>query len=122
MKTTVELPSGQIVDLAKCISLKPSAHSDYELILAGYDRPIDLSQSDGIQLKQLLTAKGSQPAFAVYSETEQLQRNQTAMQRLQTIIDRDRQQASSIKAEQFFEDLQQIMDENRPTGKKLFSE
>jgi hypothetical protein len=122
MKTTVQLPSGQIVDLSKCISLKPSTHSDYELILSGYDRPIDLSQSDGIQLKQLLTENVSQPAFAVYSETEQLQRNQIAMQRLQAIIDRDRQQDSSIEAEHFFEDLQQIMDENRPVGKKLFSE
>lgn len=122
MKTTVQLPSGQIVDISKCISLKQSTHSNYELILSGYDRPIDLSQPDGIQLKQLLTANISQPAFAVYAETEQLQRNQTALHKLQAIIDRDRQQDSSIEAEHFFEDLQQIMDENRPTGKKLFSE
>lgn len=122
MKTTVELPSGQIIDISRCISLKLSDHSDYELILAGYDRPIDLSQSDGIQLKQILTEKDSQPAFAVYSESEQLQRNQAAIQQLRTIIDQDRQQDSSIEAEHFFEDLQQIMDENRPIGKKLFVE
>jgi hypothetical protein len=123
MKTTVELPSGQIIDLSGFISLKPSTQSNYELILAGYDRPLDLSQSDAITLKQLLTNKSApqQQGFPVYSESEQLQRNQL-MAKLQTIIDRDRQQHSSIEAEKFFEDVQQIMDDNRPVGKKLFSE
>jgi hypothetical protein len=94
MKTTVELPSGQIIDLSGFISLKPSTQNNYELILAGYDRPIDLSQSDAITLKQLLTNKSApqQQGFPVYSESEQLQRNQIAMAKLQTIIDRDRQQ------------------------------
>ena len=123
MKTTVELPSGQIIDLSGFISLKPSTQSNYELILAGYDRPIDLSQSDAIKLKQLLNKSAPQQhSFPVYSESEQLQRNQIAMAKLQTIIDRDRQQHSSIEAEKFFEDVQQIMDDNRPIGKKLFSE
>jgi hypothetical protein len=116
VNTTVELPSGQIINLAGFISLKPSTQivsgdptpSNYELILAGYDRPIDLSQSDAVQLKQLLTNKSYlQKGFPVYSESEQLQRNQIAMAELQTIIDRDRQQNSSVEAEKFFEDLQQ---------------
>jgi hypothetical protein len=128
---TVELPSGQIIDLSGFISLKPSTqiesgdttHSNYELILAGYDRPLDLSQSDAATLKQFLTNQSTlQQGFPVYSESEQRQRNQIAMAKLQKIIYRDRQQHSSIEAEQFFEDLQQIMDENRPVGKKLFSE
>lgn len=122
MKTPVELPSGQILDLDRCIALRPNTADNYELILEGYPHSIEISTPDALQLKQLLKSSPRARVFATRTEVEQLQRNLLAAEKLRAIIDRDRQQQPSIEAAEFFEEFKQIMDANRPVGSKLYSE
>jgi hypothetical protein len=122
MKTPVELPSGQILDLDRCISLRPNTTNNYELILEGYPHSIEISAPDALKLKQLLKSSVRAGIFTTRTETEQIQRNLLAAEKLRAIIDRDRQQQPSIEAAEFFEEFKRIMDEHRPVGSKLYSE
>jgi hypothetical protein len=122
MKTPVELPSGQILDLDRCIALRPHTTNNYELILEGYPHSIEISAPDALQLKQLLKSSLPTGVFPIRTEAEQIQRNLVAAEKLRAIIDRDRQQQPSIEAAEFFEEFKQIMDEHRPVGSKLYSE
>jgi hypothetical protein len=121
MTAIVELSSGQMIDLSGCLALNTSADSQYQLFLKGFQKPIDLSESDGLQLKQLLEERSASRGFVVRSVEEQQQINQVAMEKLQAMIDRQEQGKPSDAAEKFFQDFQKIVDEHRPAGKKLFS-
>jgi hypothetical protein len=122
MTVIVKLSSGQIIDLSGCLALNTSADSQYQLFLKGFQQPIELSESDGLQLNQLLEEHSAPRGFVVRSIEEQRQINQTAMEKLQVMIDRREQGSPSAEAEKFFQDFQEIVDEHRPAGKKLFSE
>jgi hypothetical protein len=122
MSAIVELSSGQMIDLSGCLALNTSADSQYHLFLKGFQQPIELSESDGLQLKQLLEERSAPRGFVVRSDEEQQQINQVAMVKLQAMIDRRTQGMPSAEAEKFFQDFQEIVDEHRPAGKKLFSE
>jgi hypothetical protein len=122
MVAIVELSSGQIIDLSGCLALNTSTDSHYQLFLKGFQQPIELSESDGLQLKQLLEERSAPRGFVVRSIEEQRQINQVAMEKLQVMIDRREQGSPSAEAEKFFQDFQKIVDEHRPAGKKLFSE
>jgi hypothetical protein len=119
MKTPVELPSGQILDLSRCIFLRLAKDNEYELMMEGYQQSIQISTPDALRLKQLLIARKDIP---VWNPVEQQERNEAAMQKLQEIIDRDKDKSYSPEAQSFFEEFQQRVDEQRPIGQKLFSE
>jgi hypothetical protein len=119
MKTPVELPSGQILDLSRCIFLRLAKDNEYELMMEGYQQSIQISTPDALRLKQLLIARKDIP---VWSPAQQQERNEAAMQKLQEIIDRDKDKSYSTEAQSFFEEFQKIVDEQRPIGQKLFSE
>ena len=118
MKTPVELPSGQVLDLSRCLTLRPAKDDEYELLMEGHQQSIHLSTPDATRLKKLLVTRREIP---VWSPVEQQKRNELAMKKLQEIIDRDQQKPYSPEAEQFFEEFQQLVDEQRPIGQKLFS-
>jgi hypothetical protein len=119
MKTPMELPSGQILDLSRCITLRLANDRQYELIVDGYQQSLQISTPDAIRLKQIL---GNRMEIPVWSPADQQERNQAAMTRLQEIIDRDEHKPYSPEAQSFFEEFQHLVDEQRPTGQKLFSE
>ncbi len=119
MKTPVELPSGQILDLSRCIILRSAKDDEYELLMDGYQQSIQISTSDAARLKQLLITRQDIP---VWTSAQQHERNETAMRKLQEIIDRDSNKSYSPEAQSFFEEFQQVVDEQRPVGQKLFSE
>jgi hypothetical protein len=54
--------------------------------------------------------------------TEQIAKNQKAIEKLRQIMERDKHVQPSPEAEKFFEDFKAIVDEHRPVGKKLFAE
>lgn len=119
MKTPVELPSGQILDLSRCIFLRLAKDNEYELLMEGYQQSIHISTPDALRLKQLLITRKDIP---VWNPAQQLERNETAMRKLREIIDRDRDKSYSSEAQSSFEEFQQRVDEQRPIGQKLFSE
>ena len=92
MKTPVELPSGQVLDLSRCLALRPAKDDEYELLMEGYQQSIHLSTLDAVQLKKLLITRREIP---VWSPVEQQKRNELAMKKLQEIIDRDQQKPYS---------------------------
>ena len=118
MKTPVELPSGQILDLSRCLTLRLAKDDEYELLMEGYQQSIHISTPDAMQLKKLLITRREIP---VWSSAQQQERNESAMKKLQEIIDRDQQKPYSPEAQHFFEEFQQLVDEQRPIGQKLFS-
>ncbi len=122
MTAIVELSSGQMIDLSGCLALSASTDSQYQLFLKGFKQPIKLSESDGLQLKELLEERSVPRGFVVRTVEEQQQINQVAMEKLQVMIDRRERGKPSAEAEKFFQDFQEIVDEHRPAGKKLFSE
>ncbi|WP_242031185.1 hypothetical protein [Anabaena sp. FACHB-1237] len=56
MNTSIELPSGKIININRFIALIPNNNidSDYQLILEGYPYPINLESSDAQNLKIIL--------------------------------------------------------------------
>jgi hypothetical protein len=87
MNTSIELPSGKILNITRFIALIPNNNtidSDYQLILEGYPHPINLEPSDAQNLKIILQSKLDQntPISAhksTWNQQEQLQKNQKAM-------------------------------------------
>ena len=60
MNTSIELPSGKILNITRFIALIPNNNnidSDYQLILEGYPHPINLEPSDAQNLKIILQSK-----------------------------------------------------------------
>jgi hypothetical protein len=96
MKTPVELPSGQILDLSRCIILRSAKDDEYELLMDGYQQSIQISTSDAARLKQLLITRKDIP---VWTPVQQQARNEMAMQKLQEIIDRDKDKSYSQEAQ-----------------------
>jgi hypothetical protein len=119
MKIPVELPSGQILDLSRCLTLRIAKDDEYELLMEGYQQSIPISVPDAVCLKQLLTNRKEIP---VWSLAEQKARNEAAMKKLQEIIDREEKKPFSPENQRSFEAFQQLVDEQRPIGQKLFSE
>jgi hypothetical protein len=83
MKTPIELPSGQILDLSRCITLKALNDSSYELIMEGYPQSLPISMIDALRLKQILLARKEIP---VWTPAEQQKRNKIAMAKLQAML------------------------------------
>lgn len=57
MTTSIELPSGKILNIARFIALLPVSNngdSSYQLILEGYSHHINLELSDAQALKKFL--------------------------------------------------------------------
>jgi hypothetical protein len=117
MKTPIELPSGQILDLSRCITLKALNDSSYELIMEGYHQSLPISTIDALRLKQIFLARKEIP---VWTAEEQQERNKIAMAKLQAMIDRDATKTFSPEAEQIFAEFQKIVDEQRSDGQNCF--
>jgi len=86
MNTSIELPSGKIINIARFIALIPNNNidSDYQLILEGYPHPINLESSDAQNLKVILQSKLEQNTKitthqSTWNQQEQIQKNQKAM-------------------------------------------
>ena len=82
MNTSIELPSGKILNITRFIALIPNNNnidSDYQLILEGYPHPINLEPSDAQNLKIILQSKLDQNTpisthKSTWNQQEQLQK------------------------------------------------
>ena len=132
MNTSIELPSGKILNITRFIALIPNNNnidSDYQLILEGYPHPINLESSDAQNLKIFLQSKLDQntPVNAhksTWNQQEQLQKNQKAMAILAERIAEHKNMSDeeSLQQQEFFEELKKTVDSQRPIGQKLYSE
>lgn len=132
MNTSIELPSGKILNITRFIALIPNNNnigSDYQLILEGYPHPINLESSDAQNLKIFLQSKLDQNTpinthKSTWNQQEQLQKNQKAMAILAERIAEHKNMSDeeSLQQQEFFEEFKKTVDSQRPLGQKLYSE
>jgi hypothetical protein len=131
MNTSIELPSGKIININRFIALIPhnNIDSDYQLILEGYPHPINLESSDAQNLKIILQSKLDESTKinthkSTWNQQEQLQKNQKTMAILAQRIAQHKNMSDeeSLQQQEFFEELKKTVDSQRPLGQKLYSE
>jgi hypothetical protein len=131
MNTSIELPSGKIININRFIALIPhnNIDSDYQLILEGYPHPINLESSDAQNLKIILQSKLDQNTKtnthqSIWNQQEQIQKNQKAMAILAKLIAQHKNMSDeeSLQQQEFFEEFKKTVDSQRPQGQKLYSE
>lgn len=129
MNTTVELPSGKILNLARFIALIPAENTkddSYDLILEGYPTPIRVTHKDADIIRQFLNLGNTsynheKPAWSM---EEQLRRNVPKMIALAKYMERNKNitDEEAQRQQEFFESFKQTVDAQRPPGQKLYSE
>lgn len=124
MNTSVELPSGKILNMARFIALLPASNitdSSYQLILEGYPNPINLESSDAETLKKILELDKHTSAW---DKDKQLQKNQRAIKILEKRIEHFKNipESEFIARQELFESFKQTIDSQRSDGQKLYSE
>lgn len=124
MNTSVELPSGKILNMARFIALLPASNitdSSYQLILEGYLNPINLESSDAETLKKILELDKH---ISLWDKDKQLQKNKRGIEVLRKQIEHYQNipESESIARQEVFESFKQTIDSQRPDGQKLYSE
>jgi hypothetical protein len=128
MNTIAKLPSGKVLDTSRFVALIPLTNKDngsYDLILEGYSTPINIEASDAHALEQLLQSNQTGvPRDTIVYDQEQLQRNQRSLELLAKRIElhRNMSKEEAQQRRELFEEFKKIIDAERPTGQKLYSE
>ena len=123
MTTTIELPSGKIIDLARFVALIPdekATNNEYHLILEGYEKAIALDSQEASSVKEHLKMKSTQNVNGVWDREEQLRKNQPKLKKLREWIDQKKQESTSPEKEAAFEEFKQTIDAERPVGQNLY--
>ena len=126
MTTTIELPSGKIIDLNRFVALLPDEKTEkqeYHLILEGCDRAIALDSQEALTVKEHLKLKSKQNGNGVWDREEQLRKNQPAIELLKERIARNQlmSNAESNRRARFLTDFKKAVDEQRISERKLYS-
>lgn len=123
MNTTLELPTGKIIDLNRFVALLPNKTTQepqYLLILEGYSQAISIDSVEAKFIKQYLQLKSNQNSNSSWDREEQLRKNQPKLKLLRERIERIKQDQPSPEKAAAFEEFKQIIDAERPVGQKLY--
>jgi hypothetical protein len=123
MITTIELPSGKIIDLNRFVALVPDEKAEneqYHLILEGCEKAIALNATEATSVKEHLKVKSSQNHNGVWDPEEQLRKNQPAIELLKKRIERIQKEPPSPEKEAAFERFKKNIDAERSPGRKLY--
>ncbi|NJK58865.1 MAG: hypothetical protein HC939_24270 [Pleurocapsa sp. SU_5_0] len=85
MTTTIELPSGKIIDLNRFVALVPDEKAEneqYHLILEGCEKAIALDATEATSVKEHLKVRSSKNHNGIWDREEQLRKNQPAIELL----------------------------------------
>jgi hypothetical protein len=121
----LQLPSGKIIDISKCIAIIPNETSvDSEVVLLGTEHQIHIDATDLETLRAAIIQQSiDRPkyAFELRNSVQDLQRRQQASEWMDSFR-RDRANlATEQNADRSFEVFTQIVDADRPIGQKLYS-
>jgi hypothetical protein len=125
MLQPIQLPSGKIIDLSKCIAVIPGSRStDSEMILSGTEQQIRIDSIDLKSLQQQL----KQPEIQSKSNfnldrtpAEENEYRQNLVEKLKLFNSQWERLATDKNAKQESDDFKQILDRERPSGQKLYS-
>ena len=125
MTTTIELPSGKIIDLNRFVALVPdekTENQEYYLILEGYDQAIALDSQEATSVKEHLKVK-SQNNNGSWNREEQFRKNQPAIELLKKRIERNKLMSDeeSKQRSEFLTDFKKTIDAQRVSERKLYS-
>jgi hypothetical protein len=125
MLNPIQLPSGKIIDLDKCLAVIPASKStDSEVILSGIEHHI---QIDSIDLEILQAAIQHQTtakpryAFEFRTSLQERERRDLVSDRLEALRQKRAELSTQPGAERVFEAFSKIVDAERASGQKLYS-
>ena len=125
MLKPIQLPSGKIIDLDKCLAIIPaSTATDSEVVLSGIEHHL---QIDSIDLETLQTAIQrqivAQPRYAFEFRTiaQESQRRGQIPARLASLRQKRAELSTQPDADKAFEVFSKIVDAERGAGQKLYS-
>ena len=119
MLKPIQLPSGKIIDLDKCLAIVPSdTSSNSEVVLSGIEHHIQIDSQDLETLRGEINKSRNGSAKYLNLETTHAERVEKS-RKFNEIWDR---LAARDNAEAEAKILMQILDAERPSGQKLYSE
>jgi hypothetical protein len=126
MLQPIQLPSGKIIDLSKCIAVIPgSSSTDNEMILAGTEQQIQIDLIDLQSLQQQLKQSNIQGRNNLSLEprtpAEENEYRQNLAKKLKVFNSQWERLATDENAKQESDAFKQILDAERPSGQKLYS-
>ena len=126
MLEPIQLPSGKIIDLSKCIAVIPGLKSaDSEMILSGTEQQIQIDSIDLQSLQQRLKQPKIQGKNSLSLETrtpaQENEYRQSLAEKLKVFNSKWERLATHENAKQESDALKKILDDQRPIGQKLYS-
>jgi hypothetical protein len=125
MLQPIQLPSGKIIDLSKCIAVIPGSRStDSEMILSGTEQQIRIDLIDLQSLQQQLKQPKIQNTnnFSMdRTPAEENEYRQNLVEKLKVFNSQWERLATEENAKQESDAFKQILDGERPSGQKLYS-
>jgi hypothetical protein len=125
MLKPIQLPSGKIIDLDKCLAIVPSSTStNTEVVLAGIEHHIPLDSIDAEMLSAVIRQQiVIQPRYAFEFRTiaQELQRQEQVSEKLQVLRQKREELSHQPDADKVFKMFAEIVDAERTTGQKLYS-
>jgi hypothetical protein len=126
MLQPIQLPSGKIIDLSKCIAVIPGARStDSKMILSGTEQPIPIDSVDLETLQQQLKQPKIQVKnnfnLEIRTPAEENEYRQNIAEKLKVFNSQWERLARDENAKQESDTVKQILDAQRPSGQKLYT-
>ena len=125
MLQPIQLPSGKIIDLSKCIAVIPGSKSvDSEMILSGTEQQIRIDRIDLQSLQQQLKQpkiKNKNNFSMDKTPAEENEYRQNLSEKLKVFNSQWERLATDENAKQESDAFKQILDAQRPSGQKLYS-
>jgi hypothetical protein len=126
MSIPIELPSGKLVDLDRCIALIPAELSQgWQLVLEGMKETLSIDRQDALVLKASIhsLARDLPPDIEpIWDRDAQILRNQPAIDKIRALIATMESREVSATAAAEFERFKEIIDGERPDGQKLYGD
>jgi hypothetical protein len=126
MLQPIQLPSGKIIDISKCIAIIPSSGStNSQMILSDTQQQIQIDSADLETLQQEIKQRQIQGKYPFNSETKASEVEQKARelrsQKIEAFNSRWQQIAAERNAKDESDAVKRIIDAERPSGQKLYS-
>ncbi len=125
MLKPIQLPSGKIIDLDKCLAIVPSSTStNTEVVLAGIEHHIPLDSIDAEMLSAVIRQQiVIQPRYAFEFRTiaQESQRRAQVSEKLKILRQKREELSHQPDADNVFKMFAEIVDAERTTGQKLYS-
>jgi hypothetical protein len=115
----IQLPSGKIIDLDKCLAIVPSAtSSNSEVVLSGIEHHIQIDPNDLETLRGEISKQKNEETKYLNLETTPAEK----AEKLRKFNEIWYRLAARENAAEEAKILMQIIDAERPSGQKLYSE